>query len=252
MPDIHFGRLTWNEESGSDYDIKIAEEMVTSVLDKLLYFVSNMDVERIFLPIGNDFFNVNSKTNATVRGTPQQEDTRYQKTFKRGRQLAISMIERCLNIAPVDVMIVPGNHDEERSFYLGDSLECWFHNTKSVVIDNGAKKRKYYQFKSNMIGLTHGSAEPIGKLPILMAMEQPLMWASTKNREWHLGDKHHKKDMLLKSDEGSGIMIRLLRSLVAADAWTFDNGFVGTERAAEGLLWHPEDGIIAQYTAIAK
>lgn len=252
IPDIHFGRLTWNEESGEDYDVKLAGKVVNDGIEKLLSYVSSMKLSRILLPIGNDFFNVNSKTNTTVRGTPQQEDTRWQKTFRLGLQLARQMVDRCSAIAPVDVLVVQGNHDTEKTFYLGEALNCWYHNNENVKIDNRAMSRKYYQFEKNMIGFTHGSEEKIEKLPILMALESPTMWGKTSHREFHLGDKHHKKDLFIKSNNGAGVMIRILRSLTAADAWTFDKGFVGGERACEGLLWHPEDGVIAQYTALAK
>jgi len=163
MPDIHFGRLTWREESGNDFDIKIAEDAVRTTLSELLRYSNNFVIDKILLPIGNDFFNVNSKTNTTVRGTPQQEDTRWQKTFRAGRRLATEMIDTCTAIAPTDVLFIPGNHDEEKTFYLGDALECWYHNNKNVHIDNGAKSRKYYDFGKILLGFTHGDAEVMKK-----------------------------------------------------------------------------------------
>lgn len=121
MPDIHFGKLTWREESGDDYDIKIAREIVTSTLERLLSYAEHFGVERILFPFGNDFFNVDNIDNTTTHGTPQQEDTRWRKTFREGKRLAVSMIDRCLSIAPVDVLVIPGNHDEQRSFFPGRS-----------------------------------------------------------------------------------------------------------------------------------
>lgn len=252
IPDIHFGRLTWNEESGDDYDVKLAGKIVNDATEKLLSYIASMKVSKILLPLGNDFFNVNSKTNTTVRGTPQQEDTRWQKTFRLGLQLARQMIDKCSAVAPVDVLIVQGNHDVEKVFYLGEALNCWYHNNQNINVDNRAVSRKYYQFERNMIGFTHGSEEKIEKLPIIMALESAAMWGKTTHREFHLGDKHHKKDTFIRANNGSGVMIRILRSLCAADAWTFDKGFIGGDRACEGLLWHPEDGVVAQYTALVR
>jgi hypothetical protein len=249
IPDIHFGRLTWHEESGHDFDIKIAEHVVTEVMSQLLQYSSNFEIGKILLPIGNDFFNANSKMNTTVRGTVQQEDTRWQKTFRAGRRLATEMIDACAEIAPVDVVFIPGNHDEERVFYLGDALECWYHNNKNVQIDNGAKSRKYYSFGNVLLGFTHGDTETTKKLPSLMQFEVPKLWGNSTYREWHTGDKHHKMDYVLEVDEQVGIVIRILRSLVPADAWTFNHGFVGSQRAAEAFVWHPENGLIAQFTA---
>jgi len=248
MPDIHFGRLTWDEESGENYDIKIAKKAIETTVMKLLALIQKQSVSKILLPLGNDFFNVDNKFNTTTGGTPQQEDTRWKKTFTLGRQICTWIIDTCSQVAPVDVIIVPGNHDEQRSFCLGDSLECWFHNNPNVTIDNAAMNRKYYLFGKNLIGFAHGYDEKLDRLPMMMAMDKPDLWAKAKFREWHTGDKHNKKDFVYKTDEGSGVVVRILRALAAQDAWTFNHGY-NSLRAGESFLWHPENGLVAQYTA---
>lgn len=244
IPDIHFGRLTWEAESGDDYDIKLAYDSVHKVLDELLTWVKNVPVSGILLPIGNDFFNVNSKDNTTVHGTPQQEDTRWQKTFTKGRRLAQEMIDKCASVAPVDVLMLPGNHDEEKTFYLGEVLDASYSKNPNVKVDNSPKTRKYRLHGTNLIGFAHGYDEKLYKLPALMAVDEPQLWGKSKYREFHTGDKHHKFDTA-----EDFITVRILRSLAAKDAWTFRNGFVGSIRAAESFLWNPTKGVVAQYTA---
>ena len=255
LPDIHFGKLTWRQESGQDYDIKIAKATVNTALDSLLGYARQFEVSRILFPLGNDFFNVDSMEENTTHGTPQQEDTRYEKTFTLGRELAVSMIERCLQIAPVDVMVVRGNHAEQREFFLGDSILSWFHAAKDVTVDNQAIKRKYYHFGNTLLGFTHGYYEKIEKLPSLMPLEAPDLWSKSKFREWHLGDKHHLKVMkpiYNLVDENMGVVIRILRSLSATDTWHFDQGFVGAIQAAQAFLWSPTNGMVAQFNAIGE
>lgn len=250
IPDLHFGKLAWGEESGSDYDIKIAKKIALSALESLLGFASRYEVSKIVFPIGNDFFNVDNKSNTTTHGTPQQEDTRWQKTFRLGRQLCVEMIDRCAMVAPVDVLIVPGNHDEERSFYLGDSLEAWYHNCNYVTVNNKAMKRKYYPFGVNLIGFTHGYYEKPDRLPFVMPNEEPHKWAASKYREWHLGHVHHKKDLLYRTEDKEGVTIRYLRSLSATDTWHFDKTFIGNIRAAEAFLWDAKRGLVGQFNAV--
>jgi hypothetical protein len=153
-------------------------------------------------------------------------------------------------LAPVDVLIIPGNHDEERIFYLGDALECWYHKSKNVSVDNRPIKRKYYAFGKCLIGLSHGYHEKIESLGALMPCEAPGLWAKSVYREYHLGDKHHKVE--IKTDElANGVVVRILRSLATPSVWEFDKGFVGSLKAAEAFLWEKDCGIIAQFTAIA-
>ena len=248
MPDIHFGRLAWDEETGENYDIQIAQKAINSVVSQLLSFTTKYNISRILLPLGNDFYNSDNSVDTTTRGTPQQEDTRWQKTFRKGWELAVEMIDDCTAVAPVDILIIPGNHDQQRSFYLGEVLKAWYANNENVQIDNRAAQRKYYQFGRSMIGFAHGYTEKIQSLPLIMALEAPDMWAQTEYREWHTGDKHHKEDMVFRANEANGVLVRILRSLAPDDAWTFGKGFKSL-KAAEAFLWHEREGLLAQFTA---
>jgi len=249
VPDIHFGRLSWNEESGEDYDIKIAYEVVNKAIDKLLSYTRIFEVDKILFPIGQDWYNVNSKDNMTVNGTIQSEDTRGKKTYKKGRQLAMELINKCASIAPTDVIIIPGNHDDEKIFYMGDALEIAYENNPNVTVNNDAVSRKYYLYGKVLLGFTHGCDIKTSKVPMLMPIEAKEMWAKADFREWHMGHVHHKQDMRLEADEDSGILIRKLRSIAADDAWTFNKGFKSL-RAAEAFVWHPDNGLIGQFTTI--
>jgi hypothetical protein len=73
--------------------------------------------------------------------------------------------------------MVPGNHDYERNFYLGDSLEGWFYNNPNVTVDNSANPRKYYKYGQVLIGYTHGNEEKVTDLPLIMAHERSTDWA---------------------------------------------------------------------------
>jgi hypothetical protein len=250
MPDLHLGQLTWREESGKDSDLKLTVAAANKAADELLGMVQHFPIERILIPIGHDFFNVNDKDEETIHGTRQQEDGRWQKTFRIGERLVIGIIDRFSCVAPVDVVIVPGNHDEERTFYLGEYLDAWYINNPQVNIDNRAMKRKYYAWGKTLLGLTHGYYEPTVQLASLMAHEQPGLWAKSTVREWHLGDKHHKKDLEEKTEElNNGVVVRLLRSLSAPSTWAFDKGFVGSARQAEGFLWHPDGWLKGQFSS---
>jgi len=143
--DLHYGKLTWHEETGEDFDIHIAEETFNKTIDKMLPYAKMFNIERIIFPVGNDFFNVDNKGNTTTGGTPQDEDNRWKKTFNKGWKLLVRNIDKCSAVAPVDVIVVAGNHDEERMFYLGEVLLGWYKSNPNVTINNSAKNRKFYK-----------------------------------------------------------------------------------------------------------
>lgn len=244
--DLHFGKVAWHEEVGENYNIEIATERFNKCIDYFIETYKNFNIEKVLLPISNDFFNSDRSHpfNSTTSGTPQEEDTRWQNTFRKGRELLVQNIQKLTALAPVEVKVIPGNHDYERSFYLGDSLEGWFHNNQNVTVDNSANPRKYYQYGKCLIGYTHGNNEKVADLPMLMAQENPVGWAKTLYREFHLGHLHHKKETQLRStNEYQGVIIRHMSSLSGTDSWHHKKGYIGARKSAEAFLWDFENGL---------
>jgi len=252
--DLHMGKLAWGGETGENYDTKIARERFLSSIEKLLKSASGFPYSRILFPIGNDFFNSDTIFNTTTKGTQQDEDLRWQKTFDVGVRLLVDAINMLKQTGvPVDVVVIPGNHDFERSYYMGKYIEAWFNNDSQVWINNGASPRKYYRFGNVLLGITHGSEEKESSLPLLMAtdIESKPMWSETKFHEWHLAHIHRKRTVkyeINKSrplNEDLGVTIRYLSSLTGTEEWHHKRGFIGSTKAADAFIWNYEFGLIA-------
>lgn len=243
--DLHLGKISWDSEVGHTYDIKTACMLFENAINHFLNTSKTYNIDRIVLPVGNDFFNSDRSHpyNSTTKGTPQEEDARWQNTFKTGRELLVRNITKLSERAPVDVIMIPGNHDLERNFYLGDSLEGWFYNNPNVEVNNNPSSRKYYSYGNVLIGYTHGNQEKVASLPLIMAQEVPNLWASSKYREFHLGHIHQKKSTVYKPlEEHSGIIVRSMSSLSGTDTWHHSKGYVQNLRTAEAIIWNKEHG----------
>jgi hypothetical protein len=250
LPDLQLGRLVAAEDAGQDLNPEMQIEKADAVVDKLIGYADAFNVSRVLFPVGNDFFDTNTAEMTTAHGTPQQDDVRWKRTYRLGCEFIVRTTEKLMQIAPVDILVIPGNHDEDKIFHLGEYVSAWHHKNPNVVVDNRPMKRKYYSFGANLIGLTHGYFEKNAKLDSLMAYEVPQLWAKSQFREWHLGDKHHKVDMVLKTNElENGVVVRILRSLATPSVWEFDKGLVGSLKAAEAFVWNEHNGLVAQFTA---
>ena len=254
--DLHMGKLAWGGETFENYDTKIARERFLSSIEKLLHRASGFQYDRILFPVGNDFFNSDTIYNTTTKGTPQDEDLRWQKTFKVGTRLLIDAINLLKQTGVyVDVVVIPGNHDFERSYYMGSVLEAWFNNDSMVGINNGASPRKYYRYGKVLLGLTHGSEEKESSLPLLMAtdIESKPFWSDTLYHEWHVGHIHRKRNVTYSIintkertlSEDLGVTIRYLSSLTGTEEWHHKKGFVGQIKAADAFIWNDELGLVA-------
>lgn len=248
FPDLHIGKLAWDKETGEDYDITIAIERAKQAIRELVSRLVVSQVDRILLPLGNDLISVDNKMGTTTMGTPQSADGRFGKMFKATKDLVIDTISILNKIAPVDVLIIPGNHDESTMFTLGEVLDAWYKDDKNVQIYNSPKLRKYYQYGKNMIGFTHGDKEKHQELGLVMASEEPLMWGSSNHREFHLGHFHKSKTtQYTTGDEFPGFKIRILPSLSSADAWHYAQGYLSA-KAAKAFIWHKDKGLITEHT----
>lgn len=246
--DLHFGKLSWAAETGEDYDMKIARKLFNDAIGALCARAAGFPLEKILFVVGNDLLNVDNNTSMTTNGTPQDEDSRWQKSFIEVRKMLIEAIDRLQVIAPVDVIMVSGNHDQQRVFYVGDVLQAWYHDCPNVTIDNTPTLRKYFRYGQVFLGFTHGDKENTKNLPLIMATERPADWGVTKYREIHCGHFHKKKEIEFTSvDEFNGVRVRFLPSLSAADAWHVGKGY-RAHRAAEAYVWCKNRGYMGHFS----
>ena len=239
IADVHLGKLAHSAETGwQNYDCKIAAAEYRAASDSLLARTPQ-GVEKIAIIFGNDQFNADNESNQTTAGTPQDCDGRFGKVYRLGTHLSTELVEKALSIAPVHVVIVPGNHDHLTSFHLGEFLRAWFRHSKHVTIDNANFPRKYLHYGSNLIGYTHGDRRhELKMLPNLMAKEQRHIWNQVRHTEWRVHHWHQ-----LKMEEIVGTVIRTLSALCPPDKWHADNGFVGGRQGAQGFSWHRTRGL---------
>lgn len=248
IPDVHFGKMSWNEESGEDYDLKIAEQRYKDAISELLSNVSHKSIERFIFPIGNDMINIDNRRNETFAGTPQDSDSRFFKIVKTVKRILIQAIDALSTIAPVDVVVISGNHDTETMFMIGEMLDAYYHNNEKVNIDNSPKQRKYYKYGVTGFQYTHGNEEKHHELGLIFATEEPQLWASTKFRICKLGHFHkNKKTEYVSVDEHQGFQVQILPSLSGSDAWHKSKGYM-SKKQAKGFLYHKEKGQIGEFT----
>lgn len=248
--DPHFGKFAWGKETGEDYDLRIASERFLWAVETLLERARGFPVERILFPVGNDAIHADNAENTTTRGTRQDVDTRWFKLFRTARLVYQQAIDRCMEVAPVDVIVVPGNHDQQSALALGEVLDAQYSKTERVQVIGGPRLRKYYPYGRALIGFTHGSEEKPGSLPLLMATEAPELWAGSEYREWHTGHWHKRKEtQFVGVDEHNGVRVRVISSLAGTDAWHFSQGYTQGWKAAEAFVWSPDQGLVGQFSA---
>lgn len=234
--DVHFSKLAHASETGEHYDYKIAKDRFIRSAQAYIDRLSGRKFEKILFIVGNDYFN--SEANAeTAHGTRVDNDTRATKLFERGTEALIEVINMFAEIAPVDVMLISGNHDTMTSFYCSCVLNAFYKNDENITVDNSPMLRKYYKYGSNLIGLTHGSEEK-DRIYSLMQVEAASDWGTTTTHEWLIGHLHSEG-----VTEKNGVTVRRIPSLCGTDAWHFSQGYTMAKKQSCAFIYNKEHGL---------
>ena len=229
LPDIHYGKMTGET-------LEELEHHFMACVQDLVHKAEGLNIEKFLLPIGNDGMNSEGMRRTTTKGTPQEDIADWKDTFRGYWKLMVKAVDYLKLKAPVHVIVVSGNHDFERMFYAGDVIAGWYKNDKNVTVDNSLEQRKYFEYGENMIMFTHGDKEKPAMIPLIMATEQPEMFARCQFREAHCGHLH--KEMV---NEYRGIKVRFLPSICSNDSWHKAMGYE-SKRTGQAHIWSKNRG----------
>lgn len=257
LHDPHFGMLAWGREvGGASQDLKIITANYGDAVSDLLRYALLYNTERLLYVVGHDMQHVNQagmdkKGGTTAGGTAQDLDGRIAKIFTAIRKAVVSGIDQARGVADVvDVMVVPGNHDPDESYKLGEVLSAWYRNCDNVNIIYSPNKRQYYGYGRNVFMMTHGEEykRQRDNLPLIFATECPgeLWIAGDVCREIHTGHNHSALQggyyPTAEVSETRAIRSRSLPGFTATDNWHHEMGYKH-RRTATSLIYRESGGI---------
>lgn len=251
LADHHFGKIAFGYK-GESWSLDEAREVWNDAINHYLYEARGLPIAQILLPIGNDLLHTNSDTNTTKRGTPMEVSESFGNLYKYVRDVVVSSINRLAEIAPVQVVMVPGNHDEDAILRLGDYLEGLYSEHPVVKINNKQYRRKYFQFGSTGIGFAHGEKVKPRDLHGAFSNDVPKMFSDVQFRYFFVGHLHKNATRKLsiydeRKDEYMGTQVEICPSLCPTDKWHFDNNYTGNQRSSKCYLFDAEQGRVAEW-----
>ena len=225
LPDLHIGKVPTKE-------IELAVYAAVNNLFSRFNFEKNK--YHVLFIMGNDLLNSDFEYR-TTKGTPQFDVTEYYESFVDAIKIVRNVIETIKEHCTVSVINIPGNHDRNRGFYLGEVINAYYNN----LVDNTTDVRKYYKFGKTLLGFDHGELKA-EEYPLLMATEKPLLFSETSYHEWFLGHLHGEQ-----TKEVKGFKMRYLPSLTHhRDQWHVQKGYVGNKRCAMIYKYDFNQGLI--------
>lgn len=240
ISDFHLAKKTKQEDNLSSKEL----DYFFTINDLIEKVKSNYNINKIVFPISNDFFHTDTYQNTTTNGTPQDVTAWYDEEYEKGFDILSNAINYLITQAnEVEVILVQGNHDRTKGFFVAHALEVFFKKFENVKFQRHHSVIKATTLGNTFIGYHHGNSCKLEDLPLLFATgEFAKDFGNAKYREVHTGDKHH-----YMAKEVKGVRIQQMPSLSGTDRWHQDNGYVNQLRAALALVYDHEKGKIAEF-----
>jgi hypothetical protein len=244
--DCHVGALSWHEEGGADWDLKIAERTLTSAFQHMVDAAPSAKIA--FVNQLGDFLH----SDGILPVTPTShhildQDGRYAKVVG----VAIRILRRIVDFAlqkheQVVVLLAEGNHDISSSIWLRAMFSALYENEPRVKVIDSALPYYVYKHGETMLAFHHGHLKKNDSLPLLFASQFPEVWGATKRRVCHVGHRHH-----VEEKEHSGLTVMQHSTLAARDAYAARGGWM-SERQATVITYHEKYGQVSRNTVVPE
>lgn len=220
LADLHVGLLAWEDETGGNYDIHIARDVLQRAIRDL---VESMPPSKHCLVLGlGDLLHFDGYEPKTERsGNVLDTDSRYPKVLREALRLVKYTIDLCLlRHGHVEVRLLAGNHDSKAALAVAMALAEGYATDERVTVDDSPAYIWIKRYGKVLLAATHGDKAKPTDMPLLMAVDAPQEWAASTRRRVFTGHLHHERVR-----EVGGVIVETLRSPVAKDAWHSFEGY---------------------------
>lgn len=227
LGDPHIGMLSWHLETGTDFDLSIAQRQMAMAVDLLL--ARSPFAARFVLANLGDFFHAENDKQLTPSGGNKLDcDGRTGKILDVGFDCIERFILRALDKYPeVWVVNLPGNHDPKLALVLARWLKAQFRNEPRVHIVVNDNPYVFVSWGQNLHMYHHGDgAKPPQCKDVMAAYDGGRPWGQHEYRMIYGGHIHH-----LQRLEFPGCVYESSRTLAPGDYWHHHKGY----RAGRGM-----------------
>jgi hypothetical protein len=236
LTDCHVGMKAWEPETGADWDLEIAEEVLTGAVEYLID-ASPKATTCVVNQLG-DWLHADSIAPMTpTSGHLLDVDSRYSKVVKVATRILRRVIDKALkNHANVIVLMAEGNHDLSSSVWLRHLFGLLYENEPRVTVLDSELPYYVYRHGQTLLAFHHGHLKKNDQLPLLFASQYPKEWGTTTRRYCHTGHRHHTEEK-----EHSGMTVIQHPTMAARDAYAARGGWIA-DRRMKAITYHKEYG----------
>lgn len=242
LTDYHLGMMAWDEETGDNWDLKIAEETLTRFFE-LAIKESPKAENAIFAQIG-DFLHWDGLDAVTPANKHVLDaDTRFTKLVR----VAIKVIRRVIKMLlqkykHVHLIMAEGNHDPASSSWLREMLHAFYEDETRLTIDTNPDPYYCYTFGECCLFYHHGHKKNIKNIDSTFVGKFKKEFGVSKYVYAHTGHLHHELKI-----ESNLMVLEQHRTLASKDAYASRGGYL-SGRDAKVITYHKDFGEVDRKT----
>lgn len=245
ITDYHLGMNAWGEETGADWDMKIAEDTLVAWFSAAI--AQSPDARMgVFAQLG-DFLHWDGIQAVTpTSGHVVDADTRFQKLVR----VAISVIRRVTSMLlqkheRVILLMAEGNHDLASSMWLRELFAVLYSDEPRIEVVT--RPDPYYCVEHGLTSLFfhHGHKKRMDSLETVFISKYREVFGRTRHSYAHTGHLHHNV-----TRETNTMQIEQHRTLASPDSHASRGGWM-SGRDAKVITYHAEHGEVGRITVSA-
>lgn len=240
ITDYHLGMMSWGEETGADWDMKIAEDSILAWFQSAIS--STPDSKYAVLANIGDFMHWDGLDAVTPASKHVLDaDTRFQKLIRVAIRIWRKVIPMLLEKhEQVYVIMADANHDESGEAWLREMLHAFYEHEPRVTVDNTADTYYCYEHGSVSLFFHHGHKRKVANIDTVFAAKFRDVFGRTKFSYGHMGHLHS-----VDVKETNLMIVEQHRTLAAPDAYASRGGWM-SGRDAKVITYHKDYGEVAR------
>jgi hypothetical protein len=240
ITDFHLGMLSHAEETGADWDIKIAENTIIRWFEQAIAQSPNAD-EAVFAQL-SDFLHADSVEALTPASKHVLDvDTRFHKVVRTAIRILRTVIDMLLaKHKRVHIVMADANHDPVSQIWMREWFSALYEDEPRITVDRSPSPYNAYEFGKVALFFHHGHKRKVTNVAEVFAAQFREIFGRTKYAYAHTGHLHS-----IDVKENNLMVVEQHRTLAAPDAYAARGGWL-SGRDAQTITYHREYGEVSR------
>jgi hypothetical protein len=245
VTDYHLGMMAWHEETGADWDSRIAEDLLVNWFRQAIEQAPAAE-QAVLCQLGDFLHHDGLESITPSSGHILDADTRFQKIVR----VAIRALRRVIRLMldkheHVHIIMAEGNHDLASSVWLREWFRALYEDEPRITVDDSADPYYCVEWGETSLFFHHGHKKKLANVDDVFVAKFRDVFGRTSHSYGHTGHLHHKVAL-----ESNLMIVEQHRTLAAPDAYASRSGFL-SGRSAQVITYHRRHGEVGRVVITA-